>query len=186
MNLERKQSQSLALRTLVGAEGGIALASPGADPNRRSAWRRAGAVWCVIPPKPPVTVLRCCSGEWVAAVHDLQVRQVRDLPIFEAPVELVVPRVRLLCPGCGPKLEHLSWLEPYTRVTVRLTAGRNRFDQRSAHRPIARSEQEKSPDQLTLIGADVNEARISPNSFLASCTGTPSCVVSRGALPSPP
>jgi transposase len=84
--------------------------------------RRAGVAWCVIRLKPMVRVLRCCSGcgEWVAAVHDLQTRRVRDLPIFETPVELVVPRVRLLCPRCGPKLEHLSWLEPYSRSTVRL------------------------------------------------------------------
>src|ERR1700712_1011282 len=84
--------------------------------------RRAGAVWCVIRLKPMTRVLRCCSGcgEWVAAVHDPQTRRVRDLPIFETPVELIVPRVRLLCPSCGPKLEHLSWLEPYSRSTVRL------------------------------------------------------------------
>jgi transposase len=84
--------------------------------------RRAGTVWCVIRLKPMTRVLRCCSGcgEWVEAVHDLQTRHVRDLPIFEIPVELVVPRVRLLCPRCGPKLEHLSWLEPYSRSTVRL------------------------------------------------------------------
>ena len=83
---------------------------------------RAGAVWCVIRLKPMTQVLRCCSGcgEWVESVHDLQTRHVRDLPIFETPVELVVPRVRLLCPRCGPKLEHLSWLEPYSRSTVRL------------------------------------------------------------------
>jgi transposase len=78
--------------------------------------RRAGTVWCVIRLKPMIQVLRCCSGcgEWVAAVHDLQTRRVRDLPIFETSVELVVPRVRLLCPRCGTKLEHLSWLEPFT------------------------------------------------------------------------
>lgn len=28
--------------------------------------------------------------------------------------------MRLLCPRCGPKLEKLSWLEPYARVTMRL------------------------------------------------------------------
>lgn len=44
----------------------------------------------------------------------------RDLPVFEAPVELVLPRLRVLCPNCGPKLEHLDWLEPYSRVTSRL------------------------------------------------------------------
>ena len=84
--------------------------------------RRAGATWCVIRLRPITPSRHCCSGcgEWVVSVHDLQERRVRDLPIFGVPVELVVPRVRLLCPRCGPKLEQLSWLEPYARVTVRL------------------------------------------------------------------
>lgn len=85
---------------------------------------RQGVSWCVIRLKPMTPALRCCSscGEWVESIHDLQERRVRDLPIFEVPVELIVPRVRLLCPHCGPKLEQLSWLEPYARVTVRLAA----------------------------------------------------------------
>jgi transposase len=45
---------------------------------------------------------------------------VRDLPIFEHRVELIVPRIRVACRQCGPKLEHLNWLEPYARVTRRL------------------------------------------------------------------
>jgi transposase len=47
---------------------------------------------------------------------------VRDLPIFGTPVELVVPRVRVLCPQCGPKLEPLSRSRPPSRVTERLAA----------------------------------------------------------------
>ena len=46
----------------------------------------------------------------------------RDLPIFEVAVELIVPRLRVLCSNCGPKLERLDWLEPYSRVTSRLAA----------------------------------------------------------------
>lgn len=86
--------------------------------------RRRGVTWCVITLKPIAPARRCCSGcgEWVQSVHDLQTRRLRDLPIFDTPVELIVPRVRLLCPRCGPKLEHLSWLEPFSRVTVRLAA----------------------------------------------------------------
>lgn len=84
--------------------------------------RRTGTSWCVIKLRPVAAASRRCSGcgEWVQAVHDVQERRVRDLPIFETPVELIVPRVRLLCPRCGPKLEQLSWLRPYSRVTVRL------------------------------------------------------------------
>jgi transposase len=65
---------------------------------------------------------RCCSGcgRFTTAIHDLEERRVRDLPLFEHRVELVVPRVRVACPRCGPKLELLGWLEPYARVTRRL------------------------------------------------------------------
>nr|ART35514.1 A398 [uncultured bacterium] len=65
-----------------------------------------------------------CSGcgQRVSAVHDVTERKVRDLPIFDAPVELVVPRQRILCPDCGPRIEALPWLSPYARVTARLAA----------------------------------------------------------------
>ena len=84
--------------------------------------RRSGLSWCLIRLRCIRSARHCCSGcgEWVAAVHDLQERRVRDLPIFGMPIELIVPRVRVLCPRCGPKLEQLPWLEPYARVTVRL------------------------------------------------------------------
>ena len=39
---------------------------------------------------------------------------------FDAATWLIVPRIRVACPGCGPKLEALSWLAPYARVTRRL------------------------------------------------------------------
>ncbi len=43
----------------------------------------------------------------------------RDLPIFEVPAELIVPRLRVGCERCGAKLERLAWLEGYSRVTTR-------------------------------------------------------------------
>jgi len=49
------------------------------------------------------------------------------LPLFEVPVELLVPRLRVSCPTCGPKLERLSWLACYARVTVRLAASVSRL-----------------------------------------------------------
>lgn len=63
-----------------------------------------------------------CSGcqQEVAAVHDYEPRRVRDLPILGAFTTLLLARRRLACPQCGPKLEHLSWLAPYARVTQRL------------------------------------------------------------------
>lgn len=84
--------------------------------------RRAEQRWCVIRLEPTHGVWRCCSGcgRRVEAVHDSEERRIRDLPIFEVSVELVVPRLRLVCSSCGPRVEQLSWLEPYARVTKRL------------------------------------------------------------------
>jgi len=84
--------------------------------------RRGGESWCVLKLEPIRGHGRCCSGcgSRTQAIHDCQPRRVRDLPVFEHRIELVVPRVRVACPRCGPKLERLSWLTPYARVTTRL------------------------------------------------------------------
>ncbi len=64
---------------------------------------------------------RCSGcGRRVAAVHEVCVRPVRDLPILEADTHLRVHLRRLACPRCGPRLERVSWLERYARVTRRL------------------------------------------------------------------
>ena len=83
---------------------------------------RDGGRWCVLRLEPLKGVPRQCSGcaRQVDAVHDRKERRVRDLPIFDVPVELIVPRLRLLCPGCGPRLEVLRWLDPYARMTARM------------------------------------------------------------------
>ena len=54
-------------------------------------------------------------------------RCIRDLPVFEDPVELRVQRLRVACSRCGPRLEHLDWLEPHSRVTRRLARSVARF-----------------------------------------------------------
>lgn len=84
--------------------------------------RRGERSWCVIRLQPRRGIERCCSGcgQPVRAVHDSERRRIRDLPLFEHAVELVVPRLRVACPDCGPKLERLPWLDPYARVTRRL------------------------------------------------------------------
>ena len=78
--------------------------------------------WCVIRLAPARGVWRRCGacGEATTAIHDLQERRVRDLPVFEHPVELILPRVRVACVRCGAKLERLEWLDSYARVTRRL------------------------------------------------------------------
>lgn len=81
----------------------------------------------------------CCSGcgRRVASVHETIVRTVRDLPILDAQTELVVPRRRLRCPRCGPKLERLSWLSPRGRVTNRLAESVARMCQVMAVKHVA-------------------------------------------------
>ena len=65
--------------------------------------------------------MRCsCCGDAVESVHDCEERWVRDLPILGAVTWLLLSRYRVKCPRCGPKLEALSWLEPYSRLTRRM------------------------------------------------------------------
>lgn len=95
-------------------------------------WRheqRSDRRWLVLELAPDPRSERRCSGcgEAVAVIHDRSVRRIRDLPVFEDPVELRVPRLRLACPRCGPRVEHLDWLEPHARVTRRLARSVARF-----------------------------------------------------------
>lgn len=101
---------------------------------------RQGGSWCVIVLSPRRGYGRCCSGcgRLTGAIHDLQRRRVRDLPIFEHAVELIVPRVRVECPRCGPKLERLAWLDPYARVTRRLADSVSRLCQVASILHVAR------------------------------------------------
>jgi transposase len=61
---------------------------------------------------------RCRSA--CSAVHDRVIRRVTDLPVFGRPARLLLPRQRVLCPHCGPRVEHLDWLGPHARFTNRL------------------------------------------------------------------
>lgn len=67
-------------------------------------------------------VERRCSGCGAvgSALHDRTWRVIRDLPIFDAATYLRVPRDRVRCPSCGPRVEALSWLGRHQRVTRRL------------------------------------------------------------------
>src|SRR5262245_20709647 len=55
----------------------------------------------------------------VAEIHDITPREVRYLPILEAETWLILPRVRLKCPPCGPTVESVPWLDRYQRMTKR-------------------------------------------------------------------
>ena len=64
---------------------------------------------------------RCSGcGQETTKVHEVVVRCIRDLPILDAETHVWVPRYRVACPTCGPKLETLPWLSPWERVTKRL------------------------------------------------------------------
>jgi transposase len=83
----------------------------------------AAQVWIELHPRPGR--VKVCDGcgqvvEGPGAVHDVDGRWVRDLPILDAQTHLLVHRCRLACPRCGPRLERLVWLERYARVTTRL------------------------------------------------------------------
>ena len=107
-----------------------------------SCWeeQRGEQRWCVVRLRPaPGHERECsgCGGRYVA-IHDCEERRVRDLPIFEFPVELIVPRIRVACPKCGAKLERLSWLEGYSRVTQRLANSAARMCQVMSIKHVAR------------------------------------------------
>ena len=63
-----------------------------------------------------------CSGCGQACnrVHDWEERWLRDLPILDAQTHLGLQRFRVVCATRGPKLERLSGLPPWSRVTPRL------------------------------------------------------------------
>ena len=81
--------------------------------------------------RPPIVWIRlyrradtpmACSGcgRRCDRYHDGEDRTIRDLPILDAETHRLVPRFRVACPSCGPKVEALPWLAKYARVTVRL------------------------------------------------------------------
>lgn len=110
---------------------------------RVSSWRherRDTRRWLVLELSPDPEHDRCCSGcgEPVTAVHDRTTRRIRDLPMFDDPVELRVGRLRLSCPRCGPRLQQLDWLEPHARVTRRLAQSVARFCSVASVRHAAR------------------------------------------------
>jgi len=84
--------------------------------------REEGKAYVRIDLMPLLGVARRCSGcgRMVSKVHDVTFRWVRDLTILDAETWLWLGRVRVACSHCGPKLEALDWLAPYSRLTRRL------------------------------------------------------------------
>jgi len=84
-------------------------------------WERRGETFWIELAGDPDRQLVCdgCGGV-CRSVHDTTRRIVRDLPILDAPVLLAVPRCRVACLDCGPKLERLPWLDRYAWMARRL------------------------------------------------------------------
>jgi transposase len=77
-------------------------------------------VWIFLGRTPDGPMICDGCGRAADRVHDIEVRTIRDLPILDAATWLSVPRRRVLCAHCGPRLERLDWLDRHARVTRRL------------------------------------------------------------------
>jgi transposase len=81
---------------------------------------RTAEVWIELLPDYSKPMVCSGCGQSTHQLHDIEERWIRDLPILDAQTHLCVHRRRVLCPTCGPKVERLSWLDRYSRVTRRL------------------------------------------------------------------
>jgi len=76
-------------------------------------------VWVELERLPGSFVCSRC-GRRCKKHHDVTERWIQDLPILDARTWLLVPRFRAACPVCGPRVEHVPWLDKWARVTKRL------------------------------------------------------------------
>lgn len=62
-----------------------------------------------------------CSGCGAVAepIHSYATRPLRDLPLAQAVVEVVIPNRKLRCPTCGIRTEAHAFVDPYRRHTRR-------------------------------------------------------------------
>jgi transposase len=106
---------------LLGGWEGYAIAAVAR--LERSKGRPHAEVWIEL--KPLAGGLPRCGAcrRKANRIHDVIPRWVRDLPVLDAQTRLLVHRRRVECRRCGPKLEYLSWLAPYSRVTRRFAEG---------------------------------------------------------------
>ncbi len=104
------------LSRLLGGWEGYVLGTVG----RRVEDDGRAEVWIELLPRPGYP-RRCHGcGQTTTAIHDTEERWVRDLPILDAETRLLLHRVRVNCPNCGPRIEELDWLVAYARLTRRL------------------------------------------------------------------
>lgn len=78
------------------------------------------AIWIHLIPDGESPMICSNCGQPVEKVHEVYERWITDLSLFHFRTQLLVQRRRLACPRCGPSIEHLDWLDRYSRVTKRL------------------------------------------------------------------
>ena len=101
---------------LVGWEGYTVKRGERIDPAE--AGQRARVEIVLVRTK---ATFRCSGcGQETTEIHEMTIRCIRDLPLFDADTYVWFPRYRVACATCGPKIEELSWLSPWARVTRRL------------------------------------------------------------------
>ncbi|MFG0553439.1 transposase family protein [Pseudomonas sp. yb_9] len=71
---------------------------------------------------PRPTRFPSCSGchQPSTTIHEYCQRVIRDLPILGRAVQLNVELKRVGCSACGKRMEAVSWLDRYSRMTRRL------------------------------------------------------------------
>jgi transposase len=75
----------------------------------------AEVVWIELLPRADRLKVCSCCRQPADAIHDREERWIQDLPLFDAPVELLVHRCRVNCKQCGPKLEQIKPIQTKSR-----------------------------------------------------------------------
>jgi hypothetical protein len=110
-----------------------------------------------------------CDGRPAVEVHDVSERVIRDLPLFDAETFLRVPRRRVQCLRCGPRLERLPWFHRYARVTRRLAESVVRLCQQLPIKHVAAFYGLGWGAVKDLDKAALEERRGRPTSTVSSC-----------------
>jgi len=77
-------------------------------------------IWVELHPDKRRSMQCVGCGSMVKKIHDHCERWIDDLPAWGVPTRLLIHLRRVRCPRCGPRMERVSWLEPYARITTRL------------------------------------------------------------------
>ncbi len=120
---------------ILGGWEGYRVATVG--PSSTSPSKEEREIWVELVPEGRKGIFGEC-GRGCTRVHDTSERWIRELPVFGQPCLLLVHRRRVWCGHCnGPKLERLSWLEPWARHTSRFAKSVARLCKVATHKHVA-------------------------------------------------